>query len=349
MTAMRMTPLGDPLDPFDEQVRPLLRRHANLLGAAFEFLADDEALLEPVAAAYSRVPPQRLGDAMPLRVRLRRADPAGWPAGLARPPAARHLSGDGVVGVALDASNMALVMPVLGEALVTLSPELLARPRDARLELVEFAVYQLAARAQRLHALHAGCVALDGRAALLIGHSGAGKSTLTLAAMGQGLAGVTEDGAFLDPVSLRVTGVPNFLHVRTDSLDRVADEHLRARLGASPVIRRRSGAEKFELDLRDSGLPLVDAPPALALLVFLSPRPAEGGNPWRRLTPAEIAERLAATQPYAAWRPGWSTTADRCVHLPAFELTRGRDPDELATDLRELLGQAGRGAGFGGL
>lgn len=340
MTAMRMTPLGDPLDPFDEQARPLSRRRADLLGAAFEFLADDEALLAPVDAAYRGLPSQRLDGAPTLRVRLRRADPAGWPADLERPPAARHLSGDGVVGVALDASNMALAMPALREALVTISPELLARTRDARLELVGCAVYQLAARAQGLHALHAGCVALDGRAALLIGHSGAGKSTLTLAAMRAGLSGVTEDGAFLDPVSLRVTGVPNFLHVRTDSLHRIADAGLRERLIASPVIRRRSGAEKFELDLRESGLPLVDAPPELALLVFLSPLPAGGADPWRRLGPEEIAQRLGTTQPYAAWRPGWSETVARCVHLPAFELTRRGDPDEIAADLRERLRRA---------
>jgi len=336
-----MTPLGDPVDPFDEQQRPLQHRRATLLGAPFEFLADDARLLEPVDAAYAGVPPQRLGDGPALQVRLRRGDAAGWPPDLARPPAARHLGGAGVIGVAMDAVNMALVMPELGRALVTLSPELLARPLDARIELVECAVYQLAARAQGLHALHAGAVALDGRAALLIGHSGAGKSTLTLHAMLQGLSGVTEDGAFLDPLTLRVTGVPNFLHLRTDSLDRVDDAALRARLATSPVIRRRSGAEKFELDLRGGWLPLVEAPPALALLVFLSPAPAEGGDPWRPLAADEVASRLATTQPYAAWRPGWPETVERCAHLPAFELRRGRHPRETAADLRRLLGGTG--------
>ncbi|WP_377152738.1 hypothetical protein ACFJIX_16310 [Roseateles sp. UC29_93] len=340
---MRMTPLGDPVDPFDEQQRPLLRRRADLLGATFEFLADDEPLLAPVDAAYAGVPPQRLGGGPALQVRLRRGETAGWPPGLDRPPAARHLSGAGVFGVALDAVNMTLVMPELGRALVTLSPELLDRPLDARMELVECAVYQLAARAQGLHALHAGAVALDGRAALLIGHSGAGKSTLTLHAMLQGLAGVTEDGAFLDPTTLRVTGVPNFLHLRTDSLDRVDDAATRARLAASPVIRRRSGAEKFELDLRGGWLPLAATPPVLGLLVFLSPTPAPGADPWRPLAPAEVAARLATTQPYAAWRPGWQETVERCAHLPAFELARGRHPRETAADLRRLLGGAGGG------
>ncbi|WP_343639459.1 hypothetical protein [Roseateles sp.] len=335
---MRMTPLGDPVDPFDEQTSPRWRRQAHLLGASFEFLADDEALLALADAAYAGLPPQRLGNAAPLQVRLRRGDAAGWPPDLERPPAARHLSGAGVVGVALDAVNMALVMPELGRALVTVSPELLARPRDARIELVECAVYQLAARAQGLHALHAGAVALDDRAALLIGHSGAGKSTLTLQAMRQGLAGVTEDGAFLDPVSLRVLGVPGFLHLRTDSLDRIDDPALRARLAVSPVIRRRSGAEKAVLDLRGTGLALAGDPPALALLVFLSPEPAAGPDPWRPLAPHEVAARLAATQPYAAWRPGWADTVERCAHLPAFELGRGRDPGDNAARLRLLLG-----------
>jgi hypothetical protein len=53
-------------------------------------------------------------------------------------------------------------------------------PYHARYELIEFAVFTLAARAQGLVPLHAACVGEEGRGLLLMGESGAGKSTASL-------------------------------------------------------------------------------------------------------------------------------------------------------------------------
>src|SRR5262249_48218522 len=150
----------------------------------------------------------------------------------------------------------------------------------------------------------AGCVGLKGRGVLLIGPSGAGKSTLSLHAMSQGLDFLTEDASFVDPFSLRATGVPNFLHLRFDALDGVADRALRGRIEASPVIRRRSGVENYELDMRPGWARLAPAPVQVAHLVFASPEPATGGDLLRQLDRAEAAERLRVSQAYAAGQPG---------------------------------------------
>lgn len=45
--------------------------------------------------------------------------------------------------------------------------------------------------------LHASCVALNGKAAVILGASGSGKSTLALQMIGQGAKLVADDGVFL--------------------------------------------------------------------------------------------------------------------------------------------------------
>src|SRR3546814_14776308 len=58
------------------------------------------------------------------------------------------------------------------------------------------------------------------------------------------------------------TGVANFLHVRADALDGIEDVAARRWIARSPVIPRRSGVEKFEVDLRRAPRPvrLAEAP-----------------------------------------------------------------------------------------
>jgi hypothetical protein len=63
-----------------------------------------------------------------------------------------------------------------------------------------------------------------------------------------------EDAVFVEPTSLRATGCANFLHVGAETVKFVNDARLRARIRRAPVIVRRGGARKFELDVRTSGL-----------------------------------------------------------------------------------------------
>jgi hypothetical protein len=321
-------------DPFGERAALALSRSHSLLGARVEFRSDSEALLALVDQAYRGLPamPEQ-GPALGIELRL----VEGQGSFGAEPPAARMLGGAGLLGAAMDADNLALVNVAAGQGLVQVTRELLAFPYHLRYELIEFAAYTLACRARGLVPLHAGCVGSRGIGALLVGVSGAGKSTLALHAMAQGLDFLTEDASFVEPRNLQVTGVANYLHLRFDALRWIDDTALRARIAASPVIRRRSGVEKHELDLRGGWAPLATQPLRLAHLVFAAPEPAADDALLRPLAADELVERLHISQPYAAGQPGWASFVEGCGRLHGWELRRGSHPRAGAQTLKGLL------------
>lgn len=332
-----MTRTTDPrriADPFAERAPLALRRSGWLLGVQVDFLSDHPALLDLAEAAYGGLPAHRLADVR-VEVELRLA--AGDADLGSEPPAPRMLGGAGVVGAAVDAHNLVLVMPQLGRAVVQLSRAMLGFPYHARYELVEFAVFQLAARTQGLVPLHAGAVGHGGEAALLMGVSGAGKSTLALHAALQGLDFVTEDGSFVAPEGLRVTGVANFVHLRFDALDWVEDAALRERIRASTVIRRRSGVPKYEVDLRSGWARLAAQPLRLAHLVFASAEPAGEGALLQPLGSEEMLALLHDDQHYAIGQPGWAAFVAGCSGLRGWVLRRGAHPADGAAALRRLF------------
>ena len=329
-------------DPFGEHERTAFSRTVHVLGGRFEFQGNCRELLDLVDAAYAGLPQQLLSpDAPPFQIRLQLTGDEGI-GDRSDPPDARMHGGAGFFGAMMDADNFAIVFPEQRRGLVALSSGLLRRfPYHARYELLEFAVFTLASRAQQLVPLHAGCVAIGGSGALLVGETGAGKSTLALQCMLQGCDFVTEDAAFVDASSLRVVGVANFLHLRADALPWIGDEAVAARVRQSPVIRRRSGVEKFELDLRRSGGVLASAPLVLGSMVFISKEAAAPSNQaLTRIDPTQMAARLAASQPYAAHLPSWDLFAKRLAHLEGYELKRGLHPRDAAGALRELIGKA---------
>jgi hypothetical protein len=239
----------------------------------------------------------------------------------------------------MDACNYVVLAPEQRRALVVASQDLLERPYHLRYELIEFAVFVLAARGMGLVPLHGACVGRAGRGVLLLGASGAGKSTLTLHSLLHGLDFLAEDAVFVEPASLLATGVANYLHVQPDALRFVDDERVRDWIGRAPVIRRRSGVEKFEADLRrGQGRPAPE-PLAVTAAVFVSPEPADDpGDLLRPLPAAEIAGRLAADQPYAAGQPGWLRFVGQLARRGVHELRRGRHPAASVEALRQLLG-----------
>jgi serine kinase of HPr protein (carbohydrate metabolism regulator) len=99
-----------------------------------------------------------------------------------------------------------MVAPEARSALVVVSPDMLRFAYHTRYELLEFAVYTLAARVQGLVSLHAACVGLGGRAVLLMGPSGAGKSTVALQCLLQHFQFVSEDSTLVMPEAMRVLG-----------------------------------------------------------------------------------------------------------------------------------------------
>jgi len=292
-------------------------------------------LLELVDAAYAGLPRHRLSASPPrLRVGLLLVPGAR---SRPNPPAPVMFSAGGLLVGAARSGALVVVSPGERTALVAVPAELLHFPYHVRYELLEFAVFTLAARVQRLIPLHAACIGRREDGLLLMGPSGSGKSTLALQCLLEGLEFLSEDSVFLTPDTLLATGVANFLHVRADSLRWLGEPRAAALIRASPVIRRRSGVSKFELDLRDSGYPLAARALKIRAIVFLSAHRARKGPLLRRVPRSRIVARLVSLQAYAAGHPNWEAFSGNAARLEAFELRRGRHPRDGVAALRELL------------
>jgi hypothetical protein len=237
----------------------------------------------------------------------------------------------------MDRANFVAMTPEQRSALIVVAADMLRYPYHIRYELLEFAVYVLAARAQALVPLHAACLGHDRAGVLLMGPSGAGKSTLVLHGLLAGLEFVGEDSVLVDPMGLLATGIANFLHLRPDSLGFLARDDRKALREGSSNIRRRSGVEKLEIDVRRRPYRLASAPLEIRAVLFISRRSAGGRSLLAPLPTSGMLARLAATQRYAAHQPGWDSFQAQIAHLPGYELRRGRHPLDAVEIVRELL------------
>jgi len=324
-------------DPFGERSAVVGRERMQLMGCDVEFESNSAQLLSLVRTAYARLPPHRLSARAPeLKVRL-------WLTGAAaahrrsEPPPLAMFSGVGFLGGVSNSSSCVVLSSDQRSALVAVSPAMLRFPYHTRYELIEFAVFTLVARVQRLVPLHAACVGRNGHGVLLMGASGAGKSTVSLLCLLAGFEFLSEDSVFVAPDELLATGIANFVHVRASSLRWVAQERDRVAIRKSPVIRRRSGVRKYELDLRQRRYRLAPEPQKIRALVFLS-AVAAGDEPLLRALPkSEMLARVTAAQAYAAGQPQWRLFCDRLAQIDSFELRRGRHPSESVQALEDLI------------
>jgi hypothetical protein len=324
-------------DPFRERAARLERGPLQLLGGRFRFESNSRELLRSVDSAYRDLPSHRLSPAVPrMRVglqltsskpRRRRSEPQPL----------QMLSSAEWVGGATGSSSFVVVSATERSALVSVSEDMLQFPYHIRYELVEFAVFTLATRVQGLVPLHAACVGRGGRGFVLMGASGSGKSTVSLQCLLHGFDFVSEDSTFVVPASMLATGVANFVHVRSDSLHWIKSSREVSAIRRSPVISRRSGVRKFEVDLRRGGFRLAPAPLELSAVIFLSAESAAGRGLLQPLSKGDILRRLAVAQPYAANQPGWPEFSRKVAQLGAFELRRGRHPLEAVAALDNLL------------
>lgn len=321
-------------DPFNERSRRAALG-ACLLGGRFEFQTESPELHRLVEWAYARLPQHRSGARAPRFLITLRLDEARGRPGNETPPV-EMLSAGGLLAGVTPGSAFAVMAPDCRSAIINVSRRALRSRHHIRYELIEFAVFTLASRALSLVPLHAGCVGARGRGLLLVGDSGAGKSTLTLQCALAGLDLLSEDSVLVAPRTLAATGVPNFAHLRRDGL-RFLPATVASKLRGSPVIRRRSGVVKLEIDLRDSPFRRAQPPLRLAHAVFLSTHPASAGALLVPLTSREAASRLRATQPYGAGQPGWEAFTRRMSARPAFELLRAPHPAQAAQALKRLL------------
>ena len=310
------------------------------MGGRFLFRSDSAAMLAVAEAACGGMAPHRFREDSPdldvdLRLLPRRRTTSGR-----EPPPVRTRLGDRLQAGVMDAGNYVLVSPRRRRARVVASAEMLDHAYHLRYELVEFAILLLAARCQGLVPLHAACVGRNGRGVLLLGDSGAGKSTLALHSLLRGLDFLSEDATFVEPERMLATGLSNFVHVQRDALDGIADGAARQWIAGSPVIRRRSGVEKFEADLRRAPghARLAQAPLELVGTVILSPQP--GGSPDAMLAPAtwkDVAASLATDQAYAMTQPAWGRFEHWAQRAPAYRLRRGLHPGDSVDALQRLF------------
>lgn len=322
-------------DPFAERTRVRAAVSRQLLGGRFHFESSSAELLSLVHWAYGDLPEHAFTTRAPhftVRLVLNGKDPRKSRTG---PPPLTLMGGAGVLGGVTGCASFVALAPESAGALVAVSGAMLKHPYHARYELLEFAVFTLAARAQQLTPLHAACVSVHDRGALLMGGSGAGKSTLALHCLLRQLDFVSEDAVFVTAKGLLATGIANFVHLRPDSLRWLSRQQARI-IRTSPTILRRSGVRKFEVDLRREPYRLAARPPRLSALVFLSPR-AGGRHLLKPLSGADTRARLSAAQPYAAGQSTWQQFASSVKALRGYELRRGRHPQEGAEILHELL------------
>ncbi|WP_158628901.1 serine kinase [Dyella choica] len=325
-------------DPFSERYPRHLSVHQQLLGGSFLFESDSQALLDLVVAAFGELPPHCFpGIAPELRVELRLVPERNLP-NAGEPPPVQLQSGLGLLLGVINSANYVVISPAQRQALIVVSEDMLEFSYHLRYELIEFAVYVLATRCQGLVPLHGACVGREGRGILLLGDSGAGKSTLTLHGLLQGLDFLAEDAVFVQPESMLATGIANYLHVKADGLPLLDSEAARSWIGGSAVIRRRSGVEKFEADLRLGDGRLAAEPLKLVGAVFASAEVAENSGALLRPIPKdEIAARLRADQPYASGQAGWLHFQQKLVRMGVHELRRGAHPRAAVEALHALL------------
>lgn len=314
-----------------------MHKDIHLLGARVRFESNSEDLLRLVDSAYAGLPRHKLSRVEPqLRVRLVLTSSEHKRVS-AEPAALQMLSGAGFLAGATPSSSFVAVSPRDRGALVVVAPRMLRFPYHTRYELIEFAVFTLTARVQELVAIHGACVGRAGRGILLLGPGGAGKSTVTLQCLMEGLEILAEDSVFVTPDTLLATGVSNFLHVRADSLRWITQRRSVANIRKSPVIRRRSGVRKYEIDLRHGDYPLAGRPLKIGAIVFLSAQRAAGRPLLKQLLQEEALPMLVREQAYAANQPPWTLFTRSVTQVPFFELRRGQHPSESVAALRELM------------
>lgn len=310
-----------------------------VLGGLFRFESNSRELIDLVEVAYGGLPSQAFPDVaaeflIEMHLLPRRANP--W---ADEPPAPRIRQDGDLFRADIDALNYVVIDPARRHARLVASTDMLQHPYHLRCELLEFAVFILAARGIGLAPLHAACVGRNGRGVLLLGGSGAGKSTLALHGLLGGLDLLAEDAVFVRPADLLATGVPNYLHLRMDALDSVESDAIRGWIAHAPMIRRRSGIRKFEVDLRlEYGRPPA-GPLALVGAVFVSARSAE--RPAALLTRLDACTAdslIEADQPYAPTQPGWRRFKRAIMDRGVHQLRRGRRPRDSVDALCRLLG-----------
>jgi hypothetical protein len=180
-----------PLDPLLQGVDLPLRLPVFPLGFPLELATNSPAVIECARSSWEEYP--QLFDERPLRMRVI-VEPGDPPVETLLPAVYRaqgHL-----FTVVCDRANQAVCDLERGIGAAWLNENTTSDPGYLRFYVLEAMAY---ATLTSLHltAIHAACVAIDGRGILLCGRSGAGKTSLAYACARRGFAYVTDDVASL--------------------------------------------------------------------------------------------------------------------------------------------------------
>ena len=335
-------------DPFGERQKAPYGRDLEILGARFEVTSNSRALMNLFDSAFGSLPGdrtfQRRAPTPVIRLALRLIQEPENSSARRReaPPPLQLESGAGFLIGRLRDAGSAVLAPHLAGGLVSVDRKLLRHPYHVRYELLEFAVYTLAARVVPLVPLHAACVGDGLRAVLMPGDSGAGKSTLAGHCLLEGLELLSEDSVFVEPETLRARSVPNFLHLQASAIRVLGPAGRKLSQSRTGTITRRSGVRKMEIDVRRRRLRIGSGPSPLAAVVFLSSARAESARLLVPLSRDVFQKRLERTQPYAAAQKEWPRFLRHMLTLPAYELRRGAELRNSSAQLCTLLRCASR-------
>jgi hypothetical protein len=224
-------------------------------------------------------------------------DTYGWFADPARTVSGRGPTSTVEVAFVRESDGLVTVIDAEGRATRWSAED---QPLVALLDAIVVGVIAGLSRAGIL-AIHAGVVALDGRAILVSGRSGRGKTTLVLGLLRRGLDLLSDELALVAPDNRTVLAYPRGLHIRPAALDLFPELGFLAAIepyelgggsewAVSPdAVHRAFGT--FVLDMaRVSAVVLLDGDPAADAAPELTPVPSAIGT----------MELLRGT-PAAAW------------------------------------------------
>jgi hypothetical protein len=210
-----------------------------------------------------------------------------------------------------------------------------------RVTLLQSAFLQVA-QSRSLVAIHAACLARDGRSLMLRGDSGAGKSTLAYAALLRGYALVSEDVVFLRSrggltagrvaaADVELHGLPWTLHLLPDA------PGLFPELAGARQFERPDGRMKIGIRVNDRFPGQAQPSAPLGPLVFVergrndtpSLTPIDRVEARRRLKETAIHYEEAADAEHGIW--------DALLSLPAYLLVTGDDSHANAAMLDDVM------------
>jgi hypothetical protein len=336
-TNILFTPATDPLGytaPLDQHAR------FPLLGLPLEIRSNSPAVIAAAEQSFGRwrdLAPELIEPSDPLIVDLI-VHPAHVNDHRSTAQAQFIQRAQGNWFIASSGANLLTARRDHGQALGFVTPDLVADNAHFRYNVLECLALLLVSWRDRTP-IHAGAVALAGRAALLVGSSGSGKSTLCYACARAGLNLLAEDVVYVGlRKRLRLWGNPWRIHLLPDA------PRLFPELTDRPVQIQANGKRKLAVDVGDLGATLLHCHAERTAICLVRRHDGHASA----LTPIEPQAAIAALSHNLEagfdLNYGTSMVAEALAAGGAYQLDVGRDLAGAVDLLREMLESPGEEA-----